>query len=175
MLVLAAVVPLAHANTYVSRFRSHLRYLIHFLSKVTNPVASTTLPAGQQATIKWMDDGNSPSLAQLGPCFIGLYAGSVNEQVYFSVTFLVVLVLTSSHRLFCKSYLPALMFPKVVAYLSHHKLTWVPTSTPSVSCIPARRARWLTLLVSFIKFTSIGLANPSEPGFNYEAFSAHFT
>jgi hypothetical protein len=50
-------------------------------SKVTNPVASTSLPAGQQATVAWQDDGTSPTLASFGPASIGLYAGNAQQQV----------------------------------------------------------------------------------------------
>jgi len=63
LLALVAVIPSAHANIYT-----------------TSPIASTSWPAGQQATVKWMDDANTPTLAQLGPCSIGLYAGNVQQQ-----------------------------------------------------------------------------------------------
>ncbi|KAI9438317.1 hypothetical protein H4582DRAFT_1954208 [Lactarius indigo] len=47
---------------------------------VTSPTASTSFPAGQQATITWKDDGNSPDLKTFGPSFIGLYAGNQQQQ-----------------------------------------------------------------------------------------------
>jgi hypothetical protein len=53
----------------------------HFLSKVTDPIATSSLPAGQPATIKWQDDGTAPSLAQFGLSSIGLYVGSPTQQV----------------------------------------------------------------------------------------------
>ncbi|KAH9064534.1 hypothetical protein EDB87DRAFT_1556365 [Lactarius vividus] len=47
---------------------------------ITSPTASSSLPAGQQATITWKDDGNAPSLQSFGPSFIGLYAGNQQQQ-----------------------------------------------------------------------------------------------
>ncbi|KAH9000615.1 hypothetical protein EDB86DRAFT_3042200 [Lactarius hatsudake] len=47
---------------------------------VTAPTASTSWPAGQQATINWQDDGNTPNLKSFGPSFIGLYAGNQQQQ-----------------------------------------------------------------------------------------------
>ncbi|KAH8987601.1 hypothetical protein EDB92DRAFT_1786184, partial [Lactarius akahatsu] len=47
---------------------------------VTAPTASTSWPAGQQATITWQDDGNTPNLKSFGPSFIGLYAGNQQQQ-----------------------------------------------------------------------------------------------
>ncbi|KAF8465838.1 hypothetical protein DFH94DRAFT_821408 [Russula ochroleuca] len=63
VLSLAALVPFARATVFV-----------------TNPVASTSLPAGQQATVAWQDDGTSPTLASFGPASIGLYAGNAQQQ-----------------------------------------------------------------------------------------------
>jgi hypothetical protein len=63
ILSLAAIAPLVHATVYV-----------------TDPVATSTLPAGQPATIKWQDDGTAPSLAQFGLSSIGLYVGSPTQQ-----------------------------------------------------------------------------------------------
>jgi len=63
ILSLAAVAPLAHATVYI-----------------TSPVASSSLPAGQQMTINWQDDGTAPSLAQFGPASIGLYVGNQQQQ-----------------------------------------------------------------------------------------------
>ncbi|KAI0252764.1 hypothetical protein BJV78DRAFT_1198777 [Lactifluus subvellereus] len=68
VLALAVVVPSAHANIYT-----------------TAPVATTSWPAAQQATVKWQDDGNTPTLAQLGPCSIGLYAGNAQQQTLLQV------------------------------------------------------------------------------------------
>ncbi|TFY76643.1 hypothetical protein EWM64_g7372 [Hericium alpestre] len=47
----------------------------------TSPVASTTFPAGQPATVNWQDDGSAPNLQAFGPSDIGLFTGSVNQQV----------------------------------------------------------------------------------------------
>jgi len=63
ILSLAAVAPLAHATVYI-----------------TSPVGSSSLPAGQPATINWQDDGTSPSLAQFGPASIGLFVGNQQQQ-----------------------------------------------------------------------------------------------
>jgi hypothetical protein len=64
-----------------------------FFSKITSPVASTSMPAGQSATINWQDDGTSPSLASFGPASIGLYAGSQQQQVCSLFLFLVLIML----------------------------------------------------------------------------------
>ncbi|PPQ74396.1 hypothetical protein CVT26_000947 [Gymnopilus dilepis] len=47
---------------------------------ITAPVASTTYTAGQQATVQWQDDGQSPSLADFGPAKISIYAGNAQQQ-----------------------------------------------------------------------------------------------
>ncbi|KAH9034734.1 hypothetical protein EDB84DRAFT_1239183, partial [Lactarius hengduanensis] len=47
---------------------------------VTAPTASTSWPAGQQATITWQDDGNTPNVKSFGPSLIGLYAGNQQQQ-----------------------------------------------------------------------------------------------
>jgi hypothetical protein len=47
---------------------------------ITAPVASTTYTAGQQASVKWQDDGQSPSLASFGPAKISIYAGNAQQQ-----------------------------------------------------------------------------------------------
>ncbi|KAK4685129.1 hypothetical protein P7C73_g5025, partial [Tremellales sp. Uapishka_1] len=47
---------------------------------MTSPVATTVGNGGQVLTVKWADDGNSPSLASVGPCSIDLYTGSQLEQ-----------------------------------------------------------------------------------------------
>ncbi|KAF8497448.1 hypothetical protein F5888DRAFT_1698042 [Russula emetica] len=63
VLSLAALAPLAHATVFI-----------------TNPTASTNIPAGQSFTIAWQDDGNSPNLTAFGPATIGLYVGSPTVQ-----------------------------------------------------------------------------------------------
>jgi len=47
---------------------------------ITNPVASTAAVGGQTLTVKWADDGNTPTLASVGPCSIDIYTGSKNSQ-----------------------------------------------------------------------------------------------
>ncbi|KIM52553.1 hypothetical protein SCLCIDRAFT_1223621 [Scleroderma citrinum Foug A] len=47
---------------------------------LTAPVSSTSWPAGQQATITWQDDGQSPSLASFGVAKFSIYVGNANEQ-----------------------------------------------------------------------------------------------
>jgi len=63
VLALAVVVPSVHANVFI-----------------TSPTASTSLSAGQSATITWQDDGNTPNLTAFGPCSIGLWAGNQLQQ-----------------------------------------------------------------------------------------------
>jgi len=63
VLSLAALAPLANANVFV-----------------TAPTASTSIPAGQNFTIKWQDDGNSPTSQSFGAATVGLWVGSVNQQ-----------------------------------------------------------------------------------------------
>ncbi len=58
---------------------------------MTEPVASTSLPAGKQFTITWQDDGKSPNLTAFGPTTIGLFVGSPIVQVCTVHSFLVVL------------------------------------------------------------------------------------
>ncbi|KAG0706583.1 hypothetical protein DFH29DRAFT_133204 [Suillus ampliporus] len=47
---------------------------------ITNPVATTTFTAGQQATITWQDDGLTPSLTSFGAALVGIYTGNANQQ-----------------------------------------------------------------------------------------------
>ncbi|KAH9990205.1 hypothetical protein BJV74DRAFT_878072 [Russula compacta] len=63
VLAFAAVAPLVHATVYV-----------------TDPVATSSLPAGQPTKITWQDDGKSPNLTAFGLASIGLYAGNQNQQ-----------------------------------------------------------------------------------------------
>ncbi|EKM56687.1 uncharacterized protein PHACADRAFT_141532 [Phanerochaete carnosa HHB-10118-sp] len=44
------------------------------------PVASTSWAAGQQQTLKWIDDGTSPNLTSFGNASFGIYTGNVNQQ-----------------------------------------------------------------------------------------------
>jgi len=47
---------------------------------VTNPVASTQAFGGQVLNVEWEDDGNSPTLAEIGQCSVDLYTGSATQQ-----------------------------------------------------------------------------------------------
>ncbi|KIJ64776.1 hypothetical protein HYDPIDRAFT_175306 [Hydnomerulius pinastri MD-312] len=47
---------------------------------ITSPTASTTFTAGQQATISWEDNGQSPSLLQFGNATISIYVGNAIQQ-----------------------------------------------------------------------------------------------
>jgi len=63
VLSLAALAPLAHATVFM-----------------TNPTASTKIPAGKAFTITWQDDGKTPNLTAFGPAFVGLFVGSQSVQ-----------------------------------------------------------------------------------------------
>jgi len=47
---------------------------------ITSPVASTTFHGGQQSTITWMDDGQSPTLAAFGAASVAILAGNAQQQ-----------------------------------------------------------------------------------------------
>jgi len=81
VLSLAVVAPLARANVYVS-ISPDLSAISGLISRqVTNPIATSSLPAGQPVSITWQDDNNAPLLASFGPASIGLYAGNQQQQV----------------------------------------------------------------------------------------------
>jgi len=61
--VIAAVTPQALATIFV-----------------TAPIATTVCSAGQPCAVTWNDNGVAPALASIGPCSIGVYAGSVTQQ-----------------------------------------------------------------------------------------------
>jgi len=63
VLSLAAIAPLAHATVFM-----------------TNPTASTNIPAGKPFSITWQDDGKAPNLTAFGPATVGLYVGSESVQ-----------------------------------------------------------------------------------------------
>ncbi|KAF8489849.1 hypothetical protein JB92DRAFT_3011826 [Gautieria morchelliformis] len=52
---------------------------------ITNPTGSTTAQGGQSLTINWMDNMTAPSLATIGPCEVGLYAGNMQQQTELQV------------------------------------------------------------------------------------------
>ncbi|ELU35840.1 GPI-anchored domain-containing protein [Rhizoctonia solani AG-1 IA] len=44
------------------------------------PVASTVCEAGKPCTIKWQDNGKTPTLAEMGDVLVGVYAGGAQQQ-----------------------------------------------------------------------------------------------
>jgi hypothetical protein len=47
-----------------------------FKSQVITPVETTVCHGGQPCPVQWLDDGEEPLLAALGPCYVSLYAGN---------------------------------------------------------------------------------------------------
>jgi len=47
---------------------------------ITSPTGTSSATGGQVLNIVWNDDTKPPSLAQVGPCEVGIYVGSVNVQ-----------------------------------------------------------------------------------------------
>lgn len=47
---------------------------------ITEPTASSSYVAGTRQTLKWMENGTAPLLAQYGPSKISIYVGNVNQQ-----------------------------------------------------------------------------------------------
>lgn len=47
---------------------------------ITEPVGNTVSVGGETITVKWADNGQSPSVADIGPCSIDIYTGNVNSQ-----------------------------------------------------------------------------------------------
>ncbi|KAF8497449.1 hypothetical protein F5888DRAFT_1569876, partial [Russula emetica] len=41
---------------------------------VINPVGTTVCHGGQPCPVQWLDDGEQPLLAAMGPCYVALYA-----------------------------------------------------------------------------------------------------
>ncbi|TBU38982.1 hypothetical protein BD309DRAFT_970729 [Dichomitus squalens] len=83
LLVLAAAVSPALATIYV-----------------TSPTASSQWTAGQQQTISWQDDGQSPSLANFGPSKVSVYVGNQIQQTPVQVITQSVDVSTTSSIVF---------------------------------------------------------------------------
>ncbi|OCF37166.1 hypothetical protein I317_00110 [Kwoniella heveanensis CBS 569] len=48
---------------------------------ITSPVAGTSATGGQVLEVKWADDGQTPTVASVGPCSVDIYTGSTNNQV----------------------------------------------------------------------------------------------
>ncbi|CAE6337906.1 unnamed protein product [Rhizoctonia solani] len=53
---------------------------VHAAVYITEPVASTVCEAGKPCTIKWQDDGKTPTLAEMGDVYVGVYTGSAKQQ-----------------------------------------------------------------------------------------------
>jgi len=47
---------------------------------ITEPTGSSTFTAGQQATIKWQDDGAAPTLDKFGSSKVSIYVGNAIQQ-----------------------------------------------------------------------------------------------
>jgi hypothetical protein len=47
-----------------------------FRSQVITPAETTVCHGGQSCPVQWLDDGEQPLLATLGPCYVSLYAGN---------------------------------------------------------------------------------------------------
>ncbi|KAI9634690.1 uncharacterized protein MKK02DRAFT_12669, partial [Dioszegia hungarica] len=47
---------------------------------VTAPVTGASVIGGQTLTVRWADDGNSPSVSAVGPCSVDVYVGSKTSQ-----------------------------------------------------------------------------------------------
>jgi hypothetical protein len=47
---------------------------------IVQPVATSVLNGGQQATIQWQESGTAPSLAQFGPSKVSIYTGNSQQQ-----------------------------------------------------------------------------------------------
>ena len=48
----------------------------------TGPTGSTSAIGGQTLNVTWADDGDTPVLADVGPCSVDIYTGSVNAQTW---------------------------------------------------------------------------------------------
>ncbi|TYJ58315.1 hypothetical protein B9479_000860 [Cryptococcus floricola] len=48
---------------------------------ITSPVNGTAAIGGQVLEVKWADNGETPTVADIGPCDVSIYAGSVNNQI----------------------------------------------------------------------------------------------
>ncbi|KAH9851042.1 hypothetical protein C2E23DRAFT_255855 [Lenzites betulinus] len=112
---------------------------------MTSPVASTDWTAGQQVTITWQDDGQSPSLAELGNCSVGLFVGGVTQQV-------------------CNIY--STQIQQVVASVN-------VASTSSIVFTPDASAG-ANSAGYFIRFESLTAKDATNSAFPAEAFSAKF-
>jgi len=47
---------------------------------ITSPTATTIWTAGQNSTVQWQDDGNTPNLQAFGPSKVSIYVGNAIQQ-----------------------------------------------------------------------------------------------
>lgn len=106
---------------------------------ITQPVASTTFPVGQNITVQWQDDTTAPSLAQIGVSDVGVYAGNAIQQTLLQQI-------------------------GTLDVSVNNSITFVINSDIG----PAGKANY------FIRFTATNFADPANPTFPFEAFSAMF-
>jgi len=52
---------------------------------ITNPVASTVMPAGQAFNVTWQDDGQPPTLQSFGAASFAIYVGNSAQQTQLQV------------------------------------------------------------------------------------------
>ncbi|KAF8843538.1 hypothetical protein BDN67DRAFT_860746, partial [Paxillus ammoniavirescens] len=67
---------------------------------ITSPIATTTFTAGQQATISWQDNGQSPTLFQFGNATFAIYVGNAIQQTPLQTIVTNVNVSTTSSLVF---------------------------------------------------------------------------
>ncbi|WVQ73388.1 hypothetical protein IAR50_002959 [Cryptococcus sp. DSM 104548] len=48
---------------------------------ITSPVAGTSAIGGQVLNVKWADNGETPTVADIGPCDVSIYTGSTDNQI----------------------------------------------------------------------------------------------
>lgn len=80
----------AFANVFVcliSQFSWDNNLFRLYSQQITVPFDTTSLAAGQEATIEWQDDGSEPSLAEFGPAKFSIYTGNAQEQVSSTYSF----------------------------------------------------------------------------------------
>ena len=46
------------------------------MPQVNSPLSTTTCNAGQSCLVQWLDNGETPLLADIGACYVGLYNGN---------------------------------------------------------------------------------------------------
>lgn len=73
---------LPHTAMFLAAYSAALALATPALATIytTSPVGSTQAYGGQALTITWDDNGESPTLPEIGPCSIDLCIGSDNDQ-----------------------------------------------------------------------------------------------